>query len=160
MKRVISAVAFAICLAGGAEALAQAPVTPAPAVNPAPAPASVPPEAAAVVPTAPPVPRTFYEAVRITFEGKSETPGAVGIEAQPNNGAAKVVWVRVLPKRSGSAIAEEVAKELTFALGGNFRIKTSGGRVIISKGTKASPAISVSVAGLSIYGISVKVDPD
>ena len=69
-----------------------------------------------------------------------------------------MVWVRVLAKTSEGQIAEEVAKELTFALGSNYKIKTSGGRIRVSKDNKRATPISAWLAGLSIYGVGVKVE--
>ena len=107
---------------------------------------------------APPVPRTFFEGVQLTFEGKAAIPGAVGIDVQTSGSEPKVVWVRILPKTTEGQIAEEVAKELTFALGPNYKIKTSGGRIRVTKDNKKATPISFWVAGLSIYGVSVKIE--
>ncbi len=114
--------------------------------------------APAPLPEAPPVPRTFFEGVQMTFDGKAAIPGAIGINVQTSGTEPKVVWVRVLAKTTEGQIAEDVAKELTFALGPNYKIKTSGGRIRITKENKKATPISAWVAGLSIYGVAVRLE--
>ena len=94
----------------------------------------------------------------MTFDGKAAIPGAIGINVQTSGTEPKVVWVRVLAKTTEGQIAEDVAKELTFALGPNYKIKTSGGRIRITKENKKATPISAWVAGLSIYGVAVRLE--
>lgn len=156
MKKVVrTALALSVLAALSAVpapriASAQEPAQPAVAPAAAPAPAALP--------AAPPTPRTFFDGVQITFDGKAATPGAVGIDVQTPGNEAKVIWVRVLAKTTEGKIAEDVAKELTFALGSNFKVKTSGGRIRITKDNKKATPVSASIAGLSIYGVAVMVE--
>lgn len=133
---------------------------PGAAQAPSPSPAAAPAPAAAELAPAPEAPRMFYEGVRISFDGKTEAAGVVGIDVQPNGGALKRVWVRVLPKTDDSGLAEAVAKELTFALSTPYKVKASGGKVTISRASKSSAPVCVTVAGMSLYGVSVRVEQD
>lgn len=154
MRSTVTTLALALVL--GTSAFGSPQEAPPPAAPPAAAPAPQAPELA----PAPDAPRTFYEKVRVSFDGKADTPGVVGLEAQPSGGAAKRVWVRVLPKTKADDVAELVAKELTFALGAAYKVKASGGRVTVGKASKASAPVCVTVAGMSIYGVSVVVEQD
>lgn len=100
------------------------------------APAAPATPAPAALPAAPEVVQTFFEGIRITFDGKAQVAGVVGIDTKVSGGEIKRVWVRVLAKSDEGSVATDVAKELTFALGSAFKVKTSGGRITISRANK------------------------
>lgn len=157
MRNTVATLALALSLPAGAHLLAQEP----PSTPAAPAPA--PPAAAAPapeLPAAPDAPRTFYEGVRVTFDGKAKTPGVVGLDVQPSGGAPKRVWVRALAKTGADELAEQVAKELTFALGAAYKVKGSGRGVTVARANKSTPPVCVTVAGMTLYGVSVMVEED
>jgi hypothetical protein len=152
MKRFVPFLALATALAVTSAATAQTP-------PPAPAAAPVAPVVPAL-PAAPEVVQTFFEGIRISFDGKAQAAGVVGIDTKLSGGEIKRVWVRVLPKADEGAVARDVAKELTFALGSAIKVKASGGRITIGKANKKSPAVYAAVAGLNLYGMSVRIEPD
>jgi hypothetical protein len=154
MKKTLSTLAAALLVAAALDAFAQAPAPGAAVPAPQAAAAAVP----VPLPTAPPVPKTVYSSVRITLEGKAAAPGAIGVEVESATVPVKRVWVRVLAKTTDSGIAEDLAKELTFALGPAYKVKTSSNRITISKENKSATPVSVTFAGLSIYGVSAKVE--
>lgn len=45
-------------------------------------------------------------------------------------------------------------------LGSAIRVKASGGRITIGKANEKSPAVYAAVAGLNLYGMSVRIEPD
>jgi hypothetical protein len=157
MKRLLPlfALATGLVLASGLSAQTPPPEPP-PASAPAPAAVPAPP----ALPAAPEVVQTFFEGIRISFDGKAQVAGVVGIDTKVSGGEIKRVWVRVLPKSDEGAVAKDVAKELTFALGSSFKVKTSGGRITIAKANKKAPSVYAAVAGLNLYGMSVRIEPD
>ncbi len=160
MKRFLPLFALATGLALASGLSAQTPPPEAPAA-PAPAPAAAPAvPAPPALSAAPEVVQTFFEGIRISFDGKAQAAGVVGIDTKVSGGEIKRVWVRVLPKSDEGTVARDVAKELTFALGSSFKVKTSGGRITIAKANKKAPAVYAAVAGLNLYGMSVRIEPD
>jgi len=131
---------------------------PAPAAAPAAPPAAAPGKAGLSGPPA--VPPTYYRSLRITLNGKTKTAGFIGLDVQPSEGTTKRVWVRILPNTAVNAIATEITKEMTFNLSSDYKIKASGGRISIVAANSGVKPVAVSVAGTSLYGVSVLVDEE
>jgi len=141
------------------------PAAPAPTPTPAAAPAAAPaapaaaPAAApvAAAPAAPTMPHAYLEKLAVVVDGKAKANGSVQLEFLAIGGEPKVVEVRVLAKTGKKDIARDIAKELTLAAGGAYKVKQSGDEVRISKKDKKAPNVSVNVLALALPGVSVSV---
>ncbi|MCL4808643.1 MAG: hypothetical protein KJ062_12780, partial [Thermoanaerobaculia bacterium] len=151
-----------------------APATPAPAPAPeAPAPAPAPAAEAPVAPppapvTAPPAappapqavtpPKVIYEKVNVVVDGKAEYAGTIELTLEPDGRAARLVSVNVLAKEKDKKIAEQLHREITIALGAEYKVKLSGNEIRISKANKKFPALAVIIKTLQLPGVSVRVE--
>jgi hypothetical protein len=150
MKPVLTLLAVLVLVVPGA-LWAQDPVAtaPAPTVQPAPA---APPAAAPVVP-----PKVVYEKVNIVVDGKAEYAGNIELSLEPDGRPAKVVSVNILAKEKDKKIAEQIHREVTIALGGEYKVKLSGNEIRISKENKKFPNIAVIIKTIQLPGVSVRV---
>ncbi len=139
---------------------------PAAAAAPVPAPAAAPAVAQAPAPTKvdlpgpPDTPATYFPSVSIKLNGKTVTTGAIGLDFMVDGAAPKRAWIRVLAKTSADDIAKQVANELTFTVGTGYKVKASSKEVKIEGASKDSKPICVSVAGMTVYGISLILGKD
>lgn len=130
----------------------EAPAAPAPE-TPAPPPPAAPPAPQAVTP-----PKVIYEKVNVVVDGKAEYAGTIELTLEPDGRAAKLVSVNVLAKEKDKKIAEQLHREITIALGAEYKVKLSGNEIRISKANKKFPAIAVIIQTLQLPGVSVRVE--
>jgi hypothetical protein len=154
MKTALTLIA-AVLIALPGTLLAQEPTAkpaePAPAAAPAaPAPAPAPQAAAP--------PKVIYEKVNIVVDGKAEYAGVIELTLEPDGRAAKLVSVNILAKEKDKKIAEMLHREVTVALGAEYKVKLSGNEVRISKANKKFPAIAVIIKTVQLPGVSVRVE--
>jgi hypothetical protein len=139
----------------GATASAQEPPTPA---EPQPSPAA--PQAAPAEPPAPKqatAPRIFQSAWEIVVDGKAEANGVLELVFQPHGSEAKLLKVNVVAKSKKDQIAKDLAKELTFAAGSAYKIKTNGNKVSVKAPNKKSPPCYLGIETQAVNGVSVRV---
>jgi hypothetical protein len=163
MKTVLTLITAALIALPGA-LLAQEPpakpAEPAPAAAPAaPAPvaAAAPAPAPAPAPQAVAPPKVIYEKVNIVVDGKAEYAGLIELTLEPEGRAAKLVSVNILASEKDKKIAEMLHREVTIALGAEYKVKLSGNEVRISRANKKFPAIAVIIKTIQLPGVSVRV---
>lgn len=149
LEAFLFALAAAAVLAPGALAQEPAASSAAPATPTAAAPAA--PTAPAVV--APP--KTYYDSVEVSVKGKAKAAGAVVIVLQSVGSEPKSLNVNVLAKMVENDIARDIGKELTVAAGNDYKVKTKGNRVTVSKASKTSKGVNVSLGAQTVPGIVV-----
>lgn len=153
MKILTTLLAVAL-IAAPAALRAQDPPAPAPTAAPAAQAAPVaPPAPAAVEP-----PKIIYEKVNVVVRGKAEYAGNVQLSVEPQGRGAKVVSVNVLAKEKDKDIAEQLHREITIALGGDYKVKLSGSEVRVSKSNKKAPGVSITITQVQLPGVSVLVE--
>ena len=131
---------------------APAPEAPAPAPAPAAAPAA-PPAAQAAAP-----PRILYDKVDIVVDGKADYAGTIQFTIEPDGRPAKVATVNILAKEKEKKIAEQIHREVSIALGTDYKVKLSGEKIRVSKANKKAPNVSVTINQLQLPGVSVRVE--
>lgn len=159
MKTLTALLAVALLAAPNALLAQEPPAKPAePAPAPAPeAPAPVAP-AAAPAPQAVAPPKVIYEKVNIVVDGKAEYAGVIELTLEPDARPAKLVSVNILAKEKEKKIAEMLHREITVALGAEYKVKLSGNEVRISKANKKFPSLAVIIKTLQLPGVSVRVE--
>jgi hypothetical protein len=150
MKVSTSLLAVALLAAPGA-LRAQDPAAKAPEVSPAAAAA-----AAAPAPATPPM--VMYEKVNIVVDGKAEAAGNIQFSLEMVGRDAKVASVNILAKEKDKKIVEQIQREVSIALGSEFKVKASGREVRITKANKKSPNLAVVIKQLQLPGVSVRVE--
>ncbi len=131
-----------------------------PAKAPEAAPATTAAPAAPAAPAAATPPKIMYEALRIVVDGKAEYAGSVQFEVEPLGGPAKTVTVNVMAKEKEKAIAEQVYREMTIALGNAYKVKQSGSDIKVRKASSKGKNISITISQLQLSGVSVRVEKD
>lgn len=140
---------------------APAPEAPAPAPAPAPAaaaPAPAPAPTAAPAPQAVTPPKVIYEKVNIVVDGKAEYASVIELTVEPDGREAKLVTVKAIAKDKDKKVAEMLHREVTIALGAEYKVKLSGNEVRISRINKKVPLVAIIIKTLQLPGISVRVE--
>lgn len=118
------------------------------------------------VPTAPPAQaapeqaqaqRVFRSAWDVIIEGKAEINGVLALNFEPQGGEAKLVRVNVLAKTKAKQIAEDLANELAFAAGANYKVKANDNKVSISLKNEKAPVYYLGIAEQALDGVSIRL---
>jgi len=124
---------------------------PAAQSTPAAAPAPAPPQVAAP-------PRILYDEVDIVVDGKADYAGTIQLTIEPDGRPAKVASVNILAKEKEKKIAEQIHREVSIALGTDYKVKLSGNEVRVSKANKKAPNVSIIINQLQLPGVSVRIE--
>jgi hypothetical protein len=151
LKSVVVLVIAMLCLVG-VSAFAQE--------GPAPTP---PPTQAVPQPTTPAAPeqaqaqRVFRSAWDIIIDGKAEINGVLALNFEPQGGEAKLVRVNVLAKTKDKQIAKDLASQLTFTVGANYKVKANDKKVTVSLKNKKAPVFYLGIAEQALDGVSIRL---
>jgi beta-lactamase class A len=137
----------AVALSLGISALAQEAARPAASATQVPA-----TQAAAAVP-----PAVFMESVVVAVDGKADFAGNLQLEVLPLGGTTKAISVNVLAKEGKKDIAKQLHRELTVAAGSAYKVKLSGAEIRITKASKKSPNLSLTIQQQAVTGVSLRV---
>ncbi len=128
--------------------------------EPAPTP---PPAQAAPQPATPAAPqqaqaqRVFRSAWDVIIEGKAEINGVLALNFEPQGGEAKLVRVNVLAKAKAKQIAKDLANQLAFTAGANYKVKANDNKVTISLKNKKAPVYYLGIAEQALDGVSIRL---
>ena len=128
-------------------------------------PAPTPPPTAQVAPqpSTPPAPqqaqaqRVFRSAWDVIIEGKAEINGVLALSFEPQGGEAKLVRVNVVAKTKAKQIAQDLANQLTFTAGANYKVKANDNKVTISLKNKKAPVYYLGIAEQALDGVSIRL---
>ncbi len=112
------------------------------------------------LPAPPKTTLTFFKKMKIRFDEKTSTAGAIGFDSYVDGEPARRTWIHVRAKLDADDVAELVAKELAPALGTDYKVKASDESVLIKPSGKNAKPIAITIAGVTSNGISVMVDED
>ena len=151
----------AITIGGGTQAVAQdAPQTDAEAPE---ATQEVAQEAAQAAPQATPAPqqaqaqRVFRGEWTVVVKGKSQTNGVLELIFEPNGGEAKSVRSNVMAKTKDKKICTDLANQLAFTVGSDYKVKQNGTKVKVSAKSKKAVPFWLGVGNQSLTGVSVGI---
>ena len=150
---VIAMVALGGAWAEAQETPAETPVAAPPAAEPAPQQAP----AAPAEPEQAEVPRVFRPAGEIIVDGKAEMNGVLELVYQPNGGEAKLVRVNVVTKAKAKDVAEDLAKELAFTAGADYKVKVSGDTVKMKAKDKKVQPFHLGIEKQALTGLAVRL---
>ena len=128
--------------------------------EPAPTP---PPAQAAPQPATPAAPeqaqaqRVFRSAWDVIIEGKAEINGVLALNFEPQGGEAKLVRVNVLAKAKAKQIAKDLANQLAFTAGANYKVKANDNKVTISLKNKKAPVYYLGIEEQALDGVSIRL---
>jgi hypothetical protein len=144
----------------GAPAFAQeAPAPAEPAAQAAPQPTTPP----VPQPTTPPAPqqaqaqRVFRASWDVILDGKAEINGVLALTFQPQGGEAKLVRVNVLAKTKAKQIAKDLATQLAFTTGANYKVKANDNKVSVELKNKKAPVYYLGIEEQALDGVSIRL---
>lgn len=120
----------------------------------APAPAPTP------APTAPPLAgpaAPMVESIKIVLEDKAKTDGEIRFTFTPAGGTAKEIRVTVAKKMKNDDVAKDLAKELTVALGADYKVDRYDRDKIKVEAKKKDATFSLTLAAMTANGLSVRL---
>jgi hypothetical protein len=101
--------------------------------------------------------RVFRGAWDVIIEGKAEVNGVLEMTFQPQGGEAKLVRVNVVAKAKAKQIAKDLANQLAFTAGGNYKVKANDNKVAISLKNKKAPVFNLGIEQQSLTGVSIRL---
>jgi hypothetical protein len=128
-----------------------------------PAPTPPPAAQAAPQPSTPPAPqqaqaqRVFRSAWDVIIDGKAEINGVLALSFEPQGGEAKLVRVNVLAKTKAKQIAKDLATQLAFTAGANYKVKANDNKVTISLKNKKAPVYYLGIEEQALDGVSIRL---
>jgi len=101
--------------------------------------------------------RVFRSSWDVIIDGKAEINGVLALNFEPQGGEAKLVRVNVLAKTKAKQIAKDLASQLTFTAGANYKVKANDNKVTISLKNKKAPVYYLGIAEQALDGVSIRL---
>lgn len=101
--------------------------------------------------------RVFRAAWDVIIEGKTEINGVLALNFEPQGGEAKLVRVNVVAKTKAKQIAKDLANELAFTMGANYKVKANDNKVTISLKNKKAPVYYLGIEQQALDGVSIRL---
>lgn len=101
--------------------------------------------------------RVFRSSWDVIIEGKAEINGVLALNFEPQGGEAKLVRVNVLAKAKAKQIAKDLANQLTFTAGANYKVKANDNKVNISLKNKKAPVYYLGIEEQALDGVSIRL---
>jgi hypothetical protein len=101
--------------------------------------------------------RVFRSAWDVIIEGKADINGVLALNFEPQGGEAKLVRVNVVAKTKAKQIAKDLANQLTFTAGANYKVKANDNKVTVSLKNKKAPVYSLGIAEQALDGVSIRL---
>jgi hypothetical protein len=115
-------------------------------------PAPTPTPAPLAGPAAPQV-----KSIKIIIDDKAKTDGEIRLDFTPAGGETKAIRVTVAKKMKGDDVARDLAKELTVALGPDYKVDRYDPDKIKVEAKKKDATFSLTLAALTANGLSVRL---
>lgn len=143
--------AFVVLLASSlvvGVAFAQSPPPTEPAPAPAPAPAAAPAAPAAPV-------GAMVDKIKIVVDNKAKSTGEISFRFVPQGGAGKDIRVTIQEGMGKKDVCQDIAKELSIALGDGFKVDQYDKDKIKVEGRGKNVMFSLTITALTVNGLSV-----
>jgi len=101
--------------------------------------------------------RIFRDASKVIIDGKAEANGVLALTFEPHGGEAKLVRVNVVAKAKPKEIAKDLAKQLEFTVGTNYKVKANDDKVEVSLKNKKAPVFYLGIDEQALSGVSVRI---
>ena len=116
-----------------------------------------PPAAPAPTPLAPPAGLPMSDSVKIVIENKAKSAGEIRFTFTPAGGQPTAIRVTVAKKMKNADVARDLAKELTVALGPDYKVDHYDPDKIKVSAKKKGATFRLSLAELTANGLSVRL---
>ena len=101
--------------------------------------------------------RVFRSAWDVIIDGKAEINGVLALNFEAQGGEAKLVRVNVLAKTKAKQIAKDLATQLAFTAGANYKVKANDNKVSISLKNKKAPVYYLGIEEQALDGVSIRL---
>jgi len=114
-------------------------------------------------PTAPVAPqqaqaqRVFRHSYVVIIDGRAEVNGVLTMVFEPNGGEAKQVRVNVMAKTNAKKIGKDLANQLAFAAGSDYKVKGNGAKITVKAKSKKAAPFWIGIEQQSLTGVSVRI---
>jgi hypothetical protein len=103
------------------------------------------------------IPTVYRDAYKITLKGKADANGTFSMLFKPNGADGTEFTVNVVKGMGAKPIARDLAKELTLAAGGNYKVKHDGNKVVVKRTNKKQPTLALEMTNQKITGVSIMI---
>jgi hypothetical protein len=103
------------------------------------------------------IPTVYRDAYQITIKGKADANGTFSMVFKPHGGDGTEFTVNVVKGMGAKPIARDVAKELTLAAGGDYKVKHDGNKIVVKRSTKKQAAFAIEMTNQKITGVSIMI---
>lgn len=103
------------------------------------------------------IPTVYRDAFQIVVNGKSQTAGTFTMVFTPVKEEGTKFTVNVTQGMGKKRIAQDVAKELTLAAGGRYKVKQNGNKVVVKRANKKEPAFALEITEQKLSGVSLMI---
>jgi hypothetical protein len=101
--------------------------------------------------------RIFRDSWKVVIDGKTEANGVLELTFEPNGSDPKAVRVNVLAKTKDKDICKELANQLAFTVGSDYKVKQNGNKVTVKAKNKKVAPFWLGVGQQALTGVSVKI---
>lgn len=101
--------------------------------------------------------RVFRSAWDVIIDGKAEINGVLALNFEPQGGEAKLVRINVLGKTKAKQIAKDLASQITFTAGANYKVKANDNKVTVSLKNNKAPVFYLGIAEQALDGVSIRL---
>ena len=101
--------------------------------------------------------RVFRSSWDVIIDRKAEINGVLALNFEPQGGEAKLVRVNVLAKTKAKQIAKDLANQLTFTVGANYKVKANDNKVSVELKNKKAPVFYLGIEEQALDGVSIRL---
>jgi hypothetical protein len=114
-------------------------------------------EAAPAEPTMGTAQRVFMHSAKVVVNGKAQANGVLTMLFEPNGGDQKKIRVNVVAKMNAKKIGKEIATQLSFTVGTDYKVKGDGAKVTVKAKNKKVPPFWLGIDEQALTGVAVMV---
>lgn len=103
------------------------------------------------------IPTVYRDAYKITINGKPDANGTFTMVLKPHGENGTEFTVNVVKGMGAKKVAADVAKELTIAAGGRYKVKQNGNKVTVKKANKKEKPLAIEMTNQKFTGMSIMI---
>jgi hypothetical protein len=101
--------------------------------------------------------RVFMHSSKVVVNGKAQANGVLTMLFEPNGGEQKKIRVNVVAKMTAKKIGKEIATQLAFTVGTDYKVKGNGAKVTVKAKNKKVPPFWLGIDEQALTGVAVMV---
>ena len=101
--------------------------------------------------------RLFRHSSMVIIDGRAEVNGVLTMIFEPNGGEAKQVRVNVVAKTRAKEIGKDLANQLAFTAGSDYKVKGNGAKITVKAKNKKVAPFWIGIEQQALTGVSVRI---